>query len=326
MAAEIFQSKNSGGPWVSVYTSAKAAAITTTDISTKRLSSLNGGRKIENPGSLNRKSYGPVGGFIEDQFKLLWNHSPNGGRYYKVRIYKGKNHGAQGDSGTFGYKLFYPTDSTVNATTPVNGFTPTVNYNLKYNGTFVPISESIDTEPRFNEPRFNVESMLNNPNIGQVAINTNTITAGASNPVVSEQIFNVVVTGLKTNTIHKFFFEGLDTTSKTKQTGGVLGGGLKSDANGRIEFTFYYHPDIEATTSVSQSAADIEKAAGVKSIRVASNDNTSYAESTLQIQQYVSEVIETPPPPPTAITPPATSTTQTIAGGGRSNRVKMNAH
>lgn len=117
VAAEFFQSKTSDGPWVSVKSSADAAAITGTDITTRQLS-LNGGRTIEHQGSLERKNYGPVGGFLEDQFKVLFTHDPSKGQYYKVRVYKGQHHGGffggQGKSGTFGYKLVYPTDTEIN--------------------------------------------------------------------------------------------------------------------------------------------------------------------------------------------------------------------
>ena len=118
IAVEFFQSKTSDGPWISVKSSSDALAITNADITNRQLS-LNGNRKIEHPGSLERKNYGPVGGFIEDQFKILFAHNTSKGQYYKVRVYKGKKHGGglfggEGKSGTFGYKLMYPTDTEIN--------------------------------------------------------------------------------------------------------------------------------------------------------------------------------------------------------------------
>ena len=121
IAAEFFQSKTSDGPWVSIATSATASAITSTDVTNRQLR-LNGNRKIEHLGSLERKTYGPVGYFLEDQFKVLFTHDPINGQYYKVRVYKGKKHGGglfggEGKSGTFEYKLYYPTDTQVNLIT-----------------------------------------------------------------------------------------------------------------------------------------------------------------------------------------------------------------
>ena len=145
IAAEIFQSKTSDGPWISVRSSSgsSAAAITSSDVINRQLS-LNGNRRIEHLGSLERKNYGPVGGFLEDQFKILFAHDPSKGQYYKVRIYKGKKHGGffggQGKSGTFGYKLFYPTDTEVNIITR----DPYINYiqsywNFRGNGYVIPV-------------------------------------------------------------------------------------------------------------------------------------------------------------------------------------------
>lgn len=135
IGAEIFQSTTPDGSWVSVLTSAKAQAITQNDVNTKGLY-LNGGRTIEHLGSLDLKTQPNAswGNFIEDQFKLLWSHNADLGVYYKIRIYKGKRDGLfqQGKPGTFEYKLFYPTDSTVNTVTTQ----PTTNYLLTYHGMF----------------------------------------------------------------------------------------------------------------------------------------------------------------------------------------------
>jgi hypothetical protein len=137
MAMAVFQSKTpglfTGSPLV---TSATAAAITSADIFAKNLSGLNGGRKIEHPGTLERKGYGPVGGFIEDQFKMTWQHNPDNGIYYRIRVFKGKNHGGQGKSGTFGFKLFYPADVVTN--TSSNTFIIGSQYiTPEYNGVVV---------------------------------------------------------------------------------------------------------------------------------------------------------------------------------------------
>ena len=141
VGVEISQSDTPDGPWTAVYTSRNALPITSTDIASKGLNSLNGGRKIEHPGSLERKTYPAVstfGTFLEDQFKLLWTHSPDSGIYVRVRVYKGKKHGGlfggQGKTGTFGYKLFYPMDSVVNQTQAQT----TTNFQLDYAGIVIP--------------------------------------------------------------------------------------------------------------------------------------------------------------------------------------------
>jgi hypothetical protein len=141
MAMAVFQSKTpglfTGSP---LTTSATAAAITSADIFAKNLSGLNGGRKIEHPGTLERKGYGPVGGFLEDQFKMTWQHNPDNGIYYRIRVFKGKKHGGlfggQGKAGTFGFKLFYPADVVTN--TSSNTFIIGSQYiTPEYNGVVV---------------------------------------------------------------------------------------------------------------------------------------------------------------------------------------------
>lgn len=279
MAAEVFQSISSGGPWNSIITSASAGAITTTDINTRGLNGLNGNRKIEHPGSLVRKSYGPVGFFLEDQFKLTWTHNPTNGWYYKIRIYKGKNHGAEGAKGTFGYKLFYPIDSTVNAVTPINGFTPTTNYTLPYVGTFLHTGDLrvlTDMYWEFNPTTPVIPPVFNNMSVS------------------GEQAFNITVTGLKPNTSHRFYFEGQDLTHKTKQEGQILGAGLMTNASGALTFVFYYHPEINSLTQMSSDAAAVTQSTSVKSIRLVNSDGSSSVSSTIQIQSHVKDGFNTP--------------------------------
>jgi len=133
---EIAQSSTPDGPWTTTQTSATSIPIASGDIFAKGLSGLNGGRKIEHPGSEERKLYpsGTAWGtFIEDHFKLLWIHNPDNGIYVRVRVFKGKKHGGflqNAKAGTFGYKLFYPTDTTVNETLT----NATTNYLLNYGG------------------------------------------------------------------------------------------------------------------------------------------------------------------------------------------------
>jgi len=136
VGVEIAQASSPNGPWTPIVTSQSAVAIESVDIVTKGLQTLNGGRRIEHPGIEEIKTYpgSPAfGNFWEDQLKLLWNHNPANGIYVRVRIFKGKKHGGlfgQGRTGTFGYKLFYPIDTTVNQTQDAT----TTNFSLEYAG------------------------------------------------------------------------------------------------------------------------------------------------------------------------------------------------
>lgn len=138
IACEIAQATSPNGPWTPVITSASARAITTTDFNTKGIRGLNN-RKFEHLGTLDRSSRpnSPVfGNWLEDQFKLLWTHNPDNGTFIRVRIYKGGRGGGifrSGKGGTFGFKLFYPTDTDVNQTRVL----PTTNFNIAYAGFVV---------------------------------------------------------------------------------------------------------------------------------------------------------------------------------------------
>lgn len=311
MALEVFQSTNQSGPWTSIKTSADAAAITSADVTLKALSGLNGNRKIEHQGSLNRKSYGPVGHFVEDQFKLLWTHNPASGTFYKIRVYKGGNHGGQGAKGTFEYKMFYPVDSTVNSTTLVTGFSPTTNYSIVYNGllriaTGLPVIWS---------------------GIGPIGITVadlsriTTVVPNTTAYSTAETSINLEITGLKPNTAHVVYLDGVDITSRVKQTTKLLGGGVTSDQNGVIDLALFYGSGITATTDVEKAATAVLQSAGTKTILVKSSDGTSQATNTLQVPGYVKTDNNTP----TVTTPATERPWYNLAVGGRGIGQNMNA-
>ena len=274
MALEVFQSQTAGGNFVTTYTSAGAQAITNADITAKGLRVLNDGRKIEHPGSLERKSFGPVGGFIEDQFKLLWTHNPNDGIYYKIRIYKGKKSGGflqSSKSGTFGYKLYYPSDIVTRETRVVPN--PA---NFGYNGVVHGVSPSEFT----------------------ITLSTQYLFAGdlfgsipAGDFVSDAQKFEIAITGLKPNTYHKFMFDGEDQTAKCTQsrTSTTNTSGLLTDANGTLNFDFYYDAGInEATSDLEQQNKLAAAKAGTKVFVVQSYDGNSKTTGSIGMKYYTS--------------------------------------
>ena len=288
MALAVYQStRQDSFSDTPIVTSATAQPITASDIVLKGLK-LNQGKSIEHPGFLLRKAYGPVGGFLEDQFKLLWTHRPENGIYYKLRVYKGKAHGSadipydinvrenrgQGSLGTFEYKMFYPVDSDVNQKYTINGFSPTILYRFGYRGIV-------------NFPALKMYGSLYYwPWLGYspVAFSTQTIT---TNYTAADQDVDISVSGLKPNTIHTIFIDNVNVTSRTKQSGRLLGQGLLSDADGNVTAKIYYGPDIVPATDVEKAAALALQAAGTKSVKIVSSDNSSIAENTIQIPEYV---------------------------------------
>jgi len=268
LAVEIMQATQADGNYTTVLTSAGATAITQSDITFKGLSVLNGGRKIEHPGSINRKSYGPVGGWVEDQFKLNWLHAPNSGSYYKIRVYKGKKSGGalqSSTAGTYGFKLYYPSDIVNKQTRVVPN--PA---NFDYNGIVHTISPSEFTI------MFSAASTAYGYN--------------SSGGYVSDaQNFNISVVGLKPNTYHKFMFNGDDNTSKCSQNRNTTTNtiGLLSDGNGILNFVFYYDAGItEAVSDVEQQNKIISSIAGAKAFTVESNDGNSTASGFIGLKFY----------------------------------------
>lgn len=268
MAVEFYQSTSTGGPWTLRTSSASASRITRTDLAVKDLYSLNDRREIEGMGTtpVNRKSYGPAGRFIEDQFKCLFNHDPLGGIYYKIRVYKGNNHGASGKSGTFGFKLFYPTD-TVTTTTSFkavpSGFT--------YTGTAFSVTPS------------SFRLMMSQKNLTY----NEYIPYGSY--VADSQKFTIEVTGLKPNTLHQFYFGGELQTAKCTQirTTTTNTTGLLTDENGTIKIDYFYDAGInEASTDLEQQNKLLSATAGVKQFSIQNVDASSYASGKIELKYY----------------------------------------
>lgn len=287
----IFQSQTEGGPWTNIVrnSGSDAQAITSADISIQGLNALNAGRKIEHPGTLEGKGYYFYGTSIwyEDQFKLLWSHNPDNGRYYMIRVYKGKHHGGflqSGKAGTYGFKLLYPADVTATEQSYVNGFSPTVNFDMSFwDGGWGFLYTPVVAPISFNYMSYNPAA----PGID---------TSGPG-VIAAEQAFDIRITGLRPNTDHKFYVEGADSTSSCKQEGKILGGGLQTDSNGDMSFTFYYYPTIESVDVTSEAAAATEMLAASKAVKVENTDGSSRSESVIQVKNYIKKVFTAPPAP-----------------------------
>jgi len=268
LAVEIMQATQADGNYTTFFTSAAADAITQSDITFKGLTVLNGGRKIEHPGSINRKSYGPVGGWVEDQFKINWLHAPSNGSYYKIRVYKGKKSGGalqSSTAGTYGFKLYYPTDIVNKQTRIVPN--PA---NFDYTGIVHTVSPSEFTI------MFSAGSTAYGYNL-------------SGGYISDAQNFNISAVGLKPNTYHKFIFNGADNTTKCAQNRNTTTNtaGLLSDGNGVLNFVFYYDAGItEAASDVEQQNKIISSIVGAKAFTIESNDGNSTASGFIGLKYY----------------------------------------
>lgn len=274
-AMEIFQSSSPEGPWVSVQSSATAAAITSADIVTKGLYFR---QKVDHPGSLQRRGFGPVGGFIDDQFKLTWTHEPAQGRYYKIRAYKGGKTSIFSWQGSIEFKMFFPIDGYVNRIIPVTGFTTTTNYSIGYNGLVVINSGPIQVLWSGIGPWG-----IPIPFWSRVAV----VVPNTTSYSTADTNIHVTVSGLKPSTVHTVLLDGVDVTSRIKQTGKLLGGGVGTDENGTIDMNLYYGSEIAASSDVEKAAAAVLQSAGTKTLKIQSADGTSVATNTIQVPGYV---------------------------------------
>lgn len=301
----VFQSTAEGGPFTSevVESGGDAQAITAADVTTYALSGLNDGRRIEHLGSLDTKVAEFRSGSIwhEDQLKLTWTHNPDNGRYYKIVVYKGKNHGTSGLGGTYGFKFFYPADVLSSTSERISGYnsvglTPIGRYTGAVNLDVVGSIGGFG--PRFVAQQ--TSAYDNGPNTPNILPDTNAVN--------NEQAFLVEITGLRANTTHSFFVDGTDKSSDCKPSGGILGGSLTSDGSGVLDFIYYYYPTVEVTNIVTRGAATTEKRASTKAIRVTDTSGQSTANSTIEVHDYIKRIVNegiTPPRENTAIGRPA---------------------
>ena len=272
-ALEVFQSTTAAGPWTTTITSASAQAITDNDIASKGLYNLNNDA-FEHTGTLERKGSGPVGNWIEDQYKVLWSHDPTNGQYYKLRVYKGGHHGGQGNRGTFTYKLFYPTDAVTTQTTTVTNPNKFV-----YNGTVYNI----------NPAEFTLSSSFNLLNVGYGIFGGYEQEPFAF--VADSQRFLISISGLKPNTYHQFIFNSEDLSAKCTQVRNTTtnASGILSDKNGITTFEFFYDAGIdEATSDIQQQNKLAAALAGVKTFVLQSYDGTSKAAGSINMKYYAS--------------------------------------
>jgi hypothetical protein len=268
----VYQGTSENGPWTKTQSSASAVPITTADISRlNQISQLNG--TVEHPGELRRKSYPTSidsGTFLEDQFKLLWTHSPTSGEYVKIRVYKGTNKGAQGRSGTYGYLLQYPTDSVSTTTQTVDNVAAYTYGGIVHNitpDTFT-VTESF---------AYGNDYYYTNLGVGEIFY------------IADSQKFVISISGLKPLTNHTFNFDGEDRTVKCAQvrTSTTNTTGLRSDENGTLTFDFYYDAGLDETGSDTQARNRvISNIAGQKRFTIENNDGTSKAHGVITLAFY----------------------------------------
>jgi hypothetical protein len=217
--------------------------------------------------------------------------------YYKIRVYKGKNHGASGKSGTYGFKLYYPSDSVTTETRIV----PNVS-----NFDYIGIVNSV-TPPEFT---LSLSTIYLDFGYG-----TSTLAY-----VADAQKFVISVTGLKPNTYHKFMFSSEDRTDKCSQSRSSTTNtsGLLTDVNGTLSFDFYYDAGIdEATSDLEQQNRLAAGTAGIKTFSVESYDNNSRSTGSISLKYYTDLALTNSAN--LNVSPTLTTSSTTVAGSTTDN-------
>jgi hypothetical protein len=109
--------------------------------------------------------------------------------------------------------------------------------------------------------------------------------------ITAEQALNFSVTGLKPNTVHRAYLNGIDVTNLCKQEGYPLGAGLitpsaTNNSSVGLVFVYYFRAGGSAITSVEQAAAFSVLVGGVRTLEIKSADGTSTATAQLGTPQY----------------------------------------
>lgn len=109
-----------------------------------------------------------------------------------------------------------------------------------------------------------------------------TVSPVIQNPTPKQQVFNIVCTGMKPNSVHSFFYENIDRSQDcipvypkpAAPTSVVLGSPLVTDASGKIEFNFYFTIDVESQVDAANKVK--YELAGDKRFELRTLDSSAY--------------------------------------------------
>ena len=122
--------------------------------------------------------------------------------------------------------------------------------------------------------------------------------------IAREQVINFEISGLIPNTVHHMYFErSLVSSTRIKPLNGNLGDSIKTDADGKVTFDFFYGSDLpRETTPASQNQRFSDLQAGIKEVVVTSTSDSladdyqttalSYFTTFLTASTYVAPVQE----------------------------------
>ncbi len=292
-AISVEQAETPNGPWTEVTNSGAAVGVSQTDINTKGIASLLGNVGYYKPGTTFRMGAPTVPGtslyWFRDHQKLIFNHDPANGIYYRVRVYKGNITVSSGERGKYEYKIFYPADYNVEKS-----------YVVKNPDQYTYTGEIVELTPR------NVSiggSNINDPNNQQIWLSQGMETGVSQSQLQNNlsanywwtngYVHRVSVIGLKPNTYHDVYFDGTLATSKCEQIRTLTTNttGLLSDENGTLTLNFYNDMFInweEVNTMFAQDQVRTGLTPGIKSLVIRSADSSSLASGAIELAPWLS--------------------------------------
>lgn len=312
---EVYQSTtaNFTPDTVNLLTSSQSAqALTNADVNYLRAKAT--ARKAEITTSL---SFGSKGSnpkyWIKGYGKVTWNHDPEKGKYYKIRVVKGSPWTA--------WRLEYPVDSVTTITTSAD--TPT---KMEYVGSLKEVSPSVlrsiaEIPNRYigagTAARYSVDTSLHDqvkyffPTATGTKKATGATTAKIqasynskvkySDKASGPSIITIRVSGLRPLTKHDIYFNNTLSNSKAQSVSGpgalrifgtdIVGGStLVTDTSGNLDIEFYYDngiPDSLTETTFTQLQALINGVGGDKPVKIVSVDGLSKIEFKISAQVSV---------------------------------------
>lgn len=121
--------------------------------------------------------------------------------------------------------------------------------------------------------------------------------------IVEEQVFRIKAVGLMPLTYHSFYVERQKVNfSNLKQVGGLRNTTLQTDANGQIEFDYFYNSGLTGDeTTLEQAQQATNMVAGIKEVILATSTSSTlplnYAQTMLShFRTHIGIEVVLPPP------------------------------
>jgi Domain of unknown function (DUF4815) len=213
--------------------------------------------------------------------KIVFSHSPSGGREYTIQIYK--------TSKVWRFRLDYPIDDTAaQVPTPPSA----TNKKPQYGGALSSmeqlkpkklskILEEVENENTTFKLKNGNNNNNNNNDKDKETLKDKVVTKLAE--VTGPQKLKFDLVGLKPLTQHFLYIRGADDTASCEQQNPVDGGlpakgTLKSDAYGQLSIKYYYTPSSGAKTAKNNYSTDEEEMQdlGITVINIDNSSGTSF--------------------------------------------------